>query len=118
MPLHQLANITMGVPDVPEVSAYYSEFGLDQLSPGRFGTVDGGEQLRIEYAPTRRLTALEVGVDDIEDLERVGRDLERFGIPVERKPDSLAAIEPVTGVRATLRVLPRLVQAATPATPY
>jgi len=118
MALHRLASITMGVPDVREVSDYYSEFGLEQVAPGRFATVDGGEQLRIEHAVTRRLMSVEIGVDDVEDLDRAARDLARFGVPTERGADSLAAVEPVTGVRATLRVLPHLVQTPVPATPY
>ena len=51
MPLHRLSSITIGVPDVAEAAAYYAEFGLEQVTPNRFATQDGGEQLRLEYAP-------------------------------------------------------------------
>jgi catechol 2,3-dioxygenase-like lactoylglutathione lyase family enzyme len=118
MSLHRLASITIGVPDVQEVSAYYRDFGLEQGAAGGFATTDGGEQLRIEHAATRRLRAVEIGVDDAEDLERVARDLARFGVATERGADALSAVEPVTGVRATLRVMAHLVQDPVPATPY
>jgi catechol 2,3-dioxygenase-like lactoylglutathione lyase family enzyme len=118
MPLHRLSSVTIGVPDVAAVSAYYEEFGLEQVAPGRFATQDGGEQLTIERAPSRRLVGVDIGVDDLDDLERVARDLDRFGVAVERTPDSLSATEPVTGVKATLRIAPHVVQPTIPATPY
>jgi len=116
--LHRLSSLTIGVPDVAAVAGYYADFGLEQVAPGRFATVDGGEQLRLEYASSRRLLALEIGVDDVEDLDRVARNLDRFGVPTERSADSLSAVEPVIGVRATLRVTPHLIQPPIPATPY
>jgi catechol 2,3-dioxygenase-like lactoylglutathione lyase family enzyme len=118
MPLHRLASITIGVPNVAEVSAYYGEFGLTEVAPGLFATVAGGEQLRIEHSPTRQLLGVEIGVDDADDLERTARNLDRFGVPTTRTTDSLAAVESVTGVRTTLRVTPHLVQEPVPATPY
>jgi catechol 2,3-dioxygenase-like lactoylglutathione lyase family enzyme len=118
MALHRLSSITIGVPDVAAVAAYYEEFGLEQVAPGTFATQDGGDQLTIERAPIRRLTEVDIGVDDLDDLERVARNLGRFGVAVERAPNSLSAIEPVTGVKATLRVAPRIVQPTVPATPY
>jgi catechol 2,3-dioxygenase-like lactoylglutathione lyase family enzyme len=118
MSLHRLSSLTIGVPDVAAVAGYYADFGLEQVAPGRFATVDGGEQLRLEYASSRRLLALEIGVDDVEDLDRVARNLDRFGVPTERSADSLSAVEPVIGVRATLRVTPHLIQPPIPATPY
>jgi catechol 2,3-dioxygenase-like lactoylglutathione lyase family enzyme len=118
MSLHRLSSLTIGVPDVAAVAGYYADFGLEQVAPGRFATVDGGEQLRLEYAPSRRLLALEIGVDDAEDLDRVARSLDRFGVPTQRSADSLSAVESLIGVRATLRVTPHLIQPPTPATPY
>ncbi|QYN33822.1 VOC family protein [Pseudonocardia sp. DSM 110487] len=118
MPLHRLSSLTIGVPDVATVAGYYADFGLEQVAPGRFATADGGEQLRLEYAPSRRLLALEIGVDDVEDLERAKRNLDRFGVPTQRAGGSLSAVEPVIGVRATLRVTPHLIQSPIPATPY
>ncbi|MFD7446632.1 VOC family protein [Streptomyces sp. NPDC059909] len=118
MPLHRLSSITIGVPDVAEVAAYYADFGLEQVAPSRFATQDGGEQLRLEYAPSRRLLGVEIGVDDADDLDKVASSLEKFGVQAERSADALSAVEPVTGVRATLRVAQHLIQPSTPATPY
>jgi hypothetical protein len=62
MALHRLTRIVMGVPNVAEVSSYYREFGLSPASePHHFATVDGGEQLRIVPAVSRRLVQLGVG---------------------------------------------------------
>ena len=69
MSLHQLTSVTIGVPDVAPVAAYYAEFGLTNLGEGSFATADGGSQLRITRAPTRRLIDLTVGADDPDDLE-------------------------------------------------
>ena len=118
MPLHRLASITIGVPDVTAVASYYSEFGLRNIAPGRFATQDGGEQLRLEYAPSRRLLEVEIGVDDRDDLARAVLSLADFGVAAEQSADGVSAVEPVTKVRATVRVMDRLVQKSVPPTPY
>ena len=59
MALHRLTRVTIGVPNVAETTGYYSEFGLEHLGGGSFATRDGGEQLRVAHAPTRRLLELE-----------------------------------------------------------
>lgn len=118
MTLHRLSSITMGVPDVESVGRYYEEFGLTRLAPGRYGTRSGGEQLRLQTSPTRRLLEVEIGVDDVEDLERVERSLHRFGVNTHTEQNVLSATESVTGVRATLRVTPRVTPEPVPATPY
>jgi len=67
MALHRLTRIVMGVPNVAEVPSYYREFGLSPASePHHFATVDGGEQLRIVPAVSRRLVQLGVGTDDLD----------------------------------------------------
>ncbi len=53
MALHRLTSITMGVPNVAETAAYYTEFGLVPEGDGWFSTRDGGRQLHIVHAPTR-----------------------------------------------------------------
>src|SRR5690348_2711322 len=97
MTLHRLTSVTMGVPNVAETAAYYTDFGLKpaEAAPGGsdgsggpgdsggeawFSTRDGGRQLRIVPAPTRRLVDLHVGVDDADDLHRVAASLSRLGI--------------------------------------
>src|SRR5579875_1834951 len=107
MPLHQLAKITIGVPNPAETADYYAEFGLTPAGDGSFETVDGGEQLRIEAAPTRRLIELTIGADDPDDLDRVARNLAALGVAAQRSGDTLTAVEPVAGFRATVTVRPR-----------
>jgi len=121
MPLHRLRSIAVGVPDLDPVRAFYRELGLDELAPGRFATADGGEQLRLERAPRRRLLALSVGVDDGDDLARAAAALARLGIAAEHAAQpsgssdgGLRATEPATGVRVELVVEPRLVQKPPP----
>src|SRR5512135_1700144 len=86
MTLHRLTSVTMGVPNVAETAAYYTDFGLKpgEAAPGAsageiwFSTRDGGRQLRIVPAPTRRLVDLHVGVDDADDLDRAAGSLGRL----------------------------------------
>lgn len=84
MPLHQLTSVTIGVPDVGPTADYYAQFGLADLGDGTFATIDGGPQLRIVPAPTRRLIDLTVGADDADDLERVAARLARLGLTPAR----------------------------------
>ena len=118
MGLHRLTSVTIGVPDVAETSAYYSEFGLSRQDDGWFATRDAGRQLKIIWAPSRRLVELRIGVDEPDDLARVAASLARLGIPAERSEQTLSAFDPATGTRATLAVAPRLTQTPVVATCY
>jgi catechol 2,3-dioxygenase-like lactoylglutathione lyase family enzyme len=118
MALHRLTSITMGVPVVAQTAAYYDEFGLAPDGDGWFTTRDGGRQLRVVPAPTRRLIDLHIGVDDQDDLDRAAGQLTRLGIQVHRGPGQISAVEKATGARAYLEIAPRLEQQAVPATPY
>ena len=118
MALHRLTSVTLGVPDVPATAAYYAEFGLTPDGDGWFTTRDGGRQLRIVPAATRRLVELCVGADDPDDLDRVEHGLRGLGVEVTRGPSSVTALEQATGVRATVEVAPRVTQDAVPATAY
>jgi catechol 2,3-dioxygenase-like lactoylglutathione lyase family enzyme len=118
MPLHQLASVTIGVPDPDQTAAYYAEFGLAPAGDGWLATVHGGPQLRIAAAPTRRLLDLTVGADDPDDLDRIERQLAVMGVTARRDGGALAASEPVTGFRATVAIRPRLSQPMAAATPY
>jgi catechol 2,3-dioxygenase-like lactoylglutathione lyase family enzyme len=107
MGLHQLRSITIGLPAPEGVVDYYREFGLTAGAEGQFATADGGRQLCFTEAPTRRLMAMEVGVDDADDLGRIESGLTAAGFHGERDGDRLVATEPVTGVEAVLQVAPR-----------
>lgn len=116
MPLHRLARLEIGLPAaaLPATRAFYRDFGLAETEPARFATEDGGEQLLLVAAPRRMLLALEVGVDDPDDLGRVAAQLARLGIASERRGPALAAVEPVTGLRVALAVEPRRDQSTAP----
>jgi len=118
MSLHGLLSVTIGVPNVEETAAYYTEFGLAPQDDGWFSTLDAGRQLRLVSAPTRRLIALRVGADGADDLARAAAHLTRLGIPADLRGTSLEATEPVTGVRVGLEVAPRTRQDPVPATAY
>jgi catechol 2,3-dioxygenase-like lactoylglutathione lyase family enzyme len=118
MALHRLTSVTIGVPNVAETAAYYTEFGLLPQRDGWFSTRDGGRQLRLVSTPWRRLVELHVGADDADDLDRVGAGLRRLGVESVRGPHSVTAIEKATGVRASVEIAPRVDQDPVPATPY
>src|SRR5882757_1091845 len=126
MPLHGLSRVVIGVPNVAEAGRYSRDFGLALLPPGSdtrpgelpFGTVDGGEQLRLVETTSRRLVELTIAADDHDDLGAVSSRLVALGLPVEQRPGAVAAIDPATNVRAVVAIEPRVVQSRTPATPY
>ena len=118
MSLHRLTTVTVGVPNVEETAAYYTDFGLTPVGGGAFSTEDGGEQFRLVRAPRRRLVEIGMGVDDRDDLARVAASLKRLDLPVELAGDTLITNEPIAGFRAVLTVRPRLDQPRAEATPY
>jgi catechol 2,3-dioxygenase-like lactoylglutathione lyase family enzyme len=113
MALHGLAAITIGVPDVAATTDYYTEFGLTPTNDGWLSTVDGGRQLRIVPAPTRRLVEVAVRADDADDLGAVASRLAGIDISVDKNAETVTAVEPATGVRAVVRIAPRIAQEPT-----
>ena len=65
MGLHRLTSITLGVPDVEESTAFFTDFGLTRsdATTGVLSTRDGGDQLELTPSPARRLERLGVGAD-------------------------------------------------------
>lgn len=110
MPLHQLRSITIGVPNVADTGAYYVDFGLTPEGDGWFSTTEGGRQLHIVHAPTRRLLEMRLGVDDADDLDRIRTNLQQMGIATTRGEHGVHAVEPVTGVEVVVEIASRLVQ--------
>jgi hypothetical protein len=118
MSLPRLTSLAIGVPNVEETIGYYTEFGLTHLGGGAFRTEDGGEQLRIGYAPSRRLVELGIGVDDSDDIARIASRLDKLGVARDFDANTLRATEPVSGFVARVEVAPRLAQDPVAATPY
>lgn len=118
MALHRLTSITMGVPNVAETGAYYTDFGLTPDGDGWFASLDGGRQLRIVHAPTRRLVEVSIGVDTPDDLAAAASRLKRLGVESIVEKGTLTAYDQVTAVRAVLEVIPRLTQDPVAATVY
>ncbi len=110
MALHRLSSVTIGVPEPEPLATYYTEFGLSPHEDSSFSTLDGGRQLIIQQAPTRRLLEMVVGVDDRDDLARVAAALTAGGHQPVSEGDSLRVIEPETGVEVVLQVASRLTQ--------
>jgi catechol 2,3-dioxygenase-like lactoylglutathione lyase family enzyme len=118
MALHRLTQIVMGVPNVEQTAAYYTEFGLTPRENGTLATVDGGEQLRIVASDRRRLVQLGVGADDPDDLDRVAASLASLGVPVERTAGSVRAVDPGTEITVQVEIAGRYQQEPTPAPEY
>jgi hypothetical protein len=97
MALHELRSITIGVPDTEPVALYYEAFGLERTEGAVLSTTEGGRQLFLETAPTRRLVQLVVGVDDGDDLARVRTSLEAAGHQVASDESRISAVEPAPG---------------------
>ncbi|MDT7727017.1 MAG: hypothetical protein QOI21_3593 [Actinomycetota bacterium] len=118
MPLHRLNSLVIGVPNVAETAAYYRDFGLVRDDEDWFTTQDGGRQLKIAQAPTRRLIEINIGVDDRDDLDRISRQLTALDLRVKRDDTAILTEEPVAGFRAVVRIADRIEQVAQPAMLY
>jgi catechol 2,3-dioxygenase-like lactoylglutathione lyase family enzyme len=110
MPLHRLTTITLGVPDVDAAIEFYEDFGLE-ADGHRLSSVDGGEQLRLVECPRRRLLELGIGVDDPDDLDRVGSQLDRVGFDwTPDAPERITVRDAGTNLAVTVEIAPRLTQ--------
>ena len=119
MALHGLGKVTIGVPNVDDTIAYYSDFGLEHRGRGVFATHNGGEQLHIVHAPTRRLVELTVAADDPDDITAITARLTRLGLAIQHDGTSVSAVEPITGTVVHVAVRPRIViEPAVSPTPY
>jgi catechol 2,3-dioxygenase-like lactoylglutathione lyase family enzyme len=118
MSLHGLLSVTIGVPNVDETAAYYTDFGLEPAAGGWFSTTHGGRQLRIEHAPTRRLTELRVAASDSDDLSRIAASLGRMGISAARTETAVETAEPVTGARVRVEIADRTAPRPVPPAEY
>jgi catechol 2,3-dioxygenase-like lactoylglutathione lyase family enzyme len=107
MSLHGLLSVTIGVPNVDQTAAYYTDFGLEPSAGGWFSTTHGGRQLRIEHAPTRRLIELRVAADNADDLARIAASLGQAGISATRTETAVETAEPVTGARVRVEIAAR-----------
>jgi hypothetical protein len=115
MALHGLSSLTLGVPDIAAVAAYYEDFGLtttgtDADGTTRLATLDGGDQLRIAHADRRRLLAMSVAADDQDDLDRIASRLEALDLTVVRGDGSISARDPGTDVDVTVEIRQRVEQ--------
>lgn len=115
MSLHRLTTITLGVPDPGTTADYYRDFGLTDLGDHRFGTVDGGEQLRLTSAPQRRLLKLGIGVHDGDDLARIGSQLDRLAVAYKAEEGALTVIDPNSALTVVVEIAPEIRQMAAPA---
>ncbi|MFS0734474.1 VOC family protein [Microbacterium jepli] len=118
MALHRLASVTIGVPNVTTTLAYYRDFGLTVEEDGWLSTLDGGRQMRIIKAPRRQLLELVVGADNDDDIARIRRNLKGLALTHGTAGDTVWGWDPGTGVRAVVRVEPRIIQRETPVPAY
>jgi len=105
--LHRLASVTVGIPHTEPVAQFYEEFGLTRSGPTTLSTTDGGEQLMLVCAPTRRLVQIVVGVDDEDDLARAMASIRAVDHEVVASPGAITTTEPNSQVRIVLEVMPR-----------
>src|ERR1700683_324105 len=107
MSLHGLMSVTMGGPNVAQAAASSADVGVEPAADNWFSTTDGGRQLHIEHAPTRRLLEMRVGADDADDLGRAAASPAPLGMPAQLGAATLEPAEPVTGMRVLVEVAPR-----------
>ena len=118
MSLHRIDAITVGVPNVTETIGYYTDFGLSPTQGGWLSTADGGRQMQIVFAPTRRLLQVDVAADDPDDVGRIAGNLRALDIDFTRSGTELRSTEAATGILVRVLVAPRLRQSPQPAPKY
>jgi catechol 2,3-dioxygenase-like lactoylglutathione lyase family enzyme len=118
MPLHRLTAITVGVPNVEDTIAYYTDFGLTSGPDGWLSSADGGRQLQIVHSPIRRLVEVAIGAEHLDDIASAAHRLRAADAPVKQDGTGLTTVEPATGTRVRLQVAEPILQPPTPATPY
>src|SRR5690349_14252494 len=107
MALHRMNSVTIGVPNVDDVRAFYRDFNLTETSPGVFASADGGEQLRVVSSPVRRVVEVSIGAEDRDDVDRVASQLAGIGVAAERGDESVTARDPGTGIDVRVAVAPK-----------
>jgi catechol 2,3-dioxygenase-like lactoylglutathione lyase family enzyme len=114
MGLHRLTHVTLATPDAAAATDFYTQFGLTPTVAGRFATVDGGEQLRLEEDAHRRVLELGLGVESSDDLDALAASLRTIDAPADRDGDTLRSHDPVTGLDVVVTVAPRIECAPSP----
>ncbi|GAA5056531.1 catechol 2,3-dioxygenase-like lactoylglutathione lyase family enzyme [Thermocatellispora tengchongensis] len=112
-----MINLVREVPNLRLTRAFYTEFGLEETSPGRFSTVVGGEQLVLRAGDVPRVVELTIGADSDADLDAIAHRIEGLGIAPARTDAGLAATEPVSGVLVRVVVAARLPKDPPPSAP-
>ena len=111
MGLHRLTSITLGVPDVDASAAFFRDFGLAGSvppagEPTRLATRDGGDQIELVGAASRRLLRVGVGAEDGDDLARIADRAanSKYAEIIDSTADLLALRELATGLRVEVTV--------------
>ncbi len=112
MSLHRMNSVTIGVPNVEATAEFYRDFNLTETARGVFASADGGDQLKLVHAPVRRIVELNVGAEDADDVARVASQMAKLDVAFERSETAITACDPGSGVRVTVEVAPKIVQAA------
>jgi catechol 2,3-dioxygenase-like lactoylglutathione lyase family enzyme len=127
MALHGLANMTLGVPDVPATTEFYRDFGLSESAgqsaqgaslqgasaqgASELRSSDGGQQLRVVTRPYRQLVEFTLAADNPDDVERIRAAATRHGVAVTNEADgSISVVEPIMNTRIRVAVTPRIEQ--------
>lgn len=109
MGLHGLAQLTIGVPSIKNVSSFYEDFGL-RGTAGLFETVEGGKQLQLVQRPVRHLVEMTVRADDPDDVDRIRSAARKYDAPLRECDGGIIVHEKVTNLDVRVVVADRLVQ--------
>jgi catechol 2,3-dioxygenase-like lactoylglutathione lyase family enzyme len=119
MALHGLSHVVVGVPDIEPVSRFYQDFGLDgAAAPDRLASLDGGPQLRLVTAPTRRVIEIGVRAADPDDISRIRARLTALEVAHESDELRLVVHDRGTGARVRIEVAEPISQVPSVAVGY
>ncbi len=112
MPLCDLVDLELSVPDPDGLTAFWERLGMVRTDPSTLGTGDRPSQLRIAEGPYRHVSELRLACTAESDLVGIAARLERLGVDsstrdgVLRCSDPLADHDVVVGVGAPPALTP------------
>ncbi len=101
MPLTDLLDLELAVPDPDALVAFWQRRGLtpDETATGTtaatLGTVERPSLLRVRHAPYRHVSEVRLGCESDADLDDIVRRLAQLGIDADRTDGSLRVADPI-----------------------
>jgi catechol 2,3-dioxygenase-like lactoylglutathione lyase family enzyme len=95
MPLHDLLDLELAVPDPDALLAFWEDLGMVRHGHSTLGTADRPSQLRVSEGPYRHVSELRLACSDESDLVDIARRLGALGVDAQRTDGTLRCRDPL-----------------------